>query len=208
MRVLPLPPLPDIEAVFSSRKSGLAVHAMSRCRCAKALRHEGLTLDEVEEILNTWKLHGLQGGLSDQRTDHSDQDRQGQAINPGRRRAIKCGAVCSDSPQVAHRFGASLLRDHCVVKTAAGAGGAQVAQTCGISELARNRGECLELLPNRIGGEQEQEYEIDRPAVDRGEIDRSNSSGPRCRKICSALECAHAESPRRRPCRSIPIPRV
>jgi hypothetical protein len=78
VRVLRLPPLPDIEAVFSSRKSGLAVHAMSRC--AKALRHEGLTLDEVEEILNTWKLHGLQGGLSDQRTDHSDQDRQGQAI--------------------------------------------------------------------------------------------------------------------------------
>jgi len=28
----------------------------------KPVRHEGLTLDEVEEILNTWKLHGLHGG--------------------------------------------------------------------------------------------------------------------------------------------------
>ena len=80
-----------------------------------------------------------------------------------------------------------MLRDHCVVKTAAGAGGAQVAQTCGISELARNRGECLELLPNRIGGEQEQEYEIDRPAVDRGEIDRSIQAGQDAERFVQPL---------------------
>jgi hypothetical protein len=28
----------------------------------KPVRHERLTLDEVEEILNTWKLRGLHGG--------------------------------------------------------------------------------------------------------------------------------------------------
>jgi hypothetical protein len=26
------------------------------------VRHDGLTLDEVEDVLNTWKLHGPHGG--------------------------------------------------------------------------------------------------------------------------------------------------
>jgi hypothetical protein len=29
---------------------------------SKPVRHDGLTLDEVEEILNTWKLRGPHGG--------------------------------------------------------------------------------------------------------------------------------------------------
>jgi len=29
---------------------------------SKPVRHENLTLDEVEEILNTWKLRGFHGG--------------------------------------------------------------------------------------------------------------------------------------------------
>jgi hypothetical protein len=37
----------------------------SLCRTAdvsRPVRHEGLTLDEVEETLNTWKLRGFHGG--------------------------------------------------------------------------------------------------------------------------------------------------
>jgi hypothetical protein len=29
---------------------------------SEPVRHENLTLDEVEEILNTWKLRGFHGG--------------------------------------------------------------------------------------------------------------------------------------------------
>jgi hypothetical protein len=29
---------------------------------SKPVRHENLTLDEVEEILSTWKLRGFHGG--------------------------------------------------------------------------------------------------------------------------------------------------
>jgi hypothetical protein len=29
---------------------------------SRPVRHEGLTLDQVEEILNTWKLRGPHGG--------------------------------------------------------------------------------------------------------------------------------------------------
>jgi hypothetical protein len=29
---------------------------------SKPVRHENLTLDEVEDILNTWKLRGFHGG--------------------------------------------------------------------------------------------------------------------------------------------------
>jgi hypothetical protein len=29
---------------------------------AKPVRHENLTLEEAEEVLNTWKLRGLHGG--------------------------------------------------------------------------------------------------------------------------------------------------
>ena len=29
---------------------------------ANVVRHESLTLDEAEEVLNTWKLRGFHGG--------------------------------------------------------------------------------------------------------------------------------------------------
>ena len=63
MRVLPLPPLPDIEAVFFRLENQGSRYTLCRdVDVPKPVRHEGLTLDEVEEILNTWKLHGLHAG--------------------------------------------------------------------------------------------------------------------------------------------------
>src|SRR4029077_6228394 len=62
---LALPPLPGIEAVFSSRKSGLAVLAMSRCRYAKArparrthARRSGRDTQYVEAAWAAWRLIG------------------------------------------------------------------------------------------------------------------------------------------------------
>jgi hypothetical protein len=45
---------------FAAEGSGVALYR--DVDVSKPVRHDGLTLDEAEEILNTWKLRGPHGG--------------------------------------------------------------------------------------------------------------------------------------------------
>jgi hypothetical protein len=46
--------------VFEKQDSGFVLYRDTDV--SRPVRHEGLTLDEVENILNTWKLRGPHGG--------------------------------------------------------------------------------------------------------------------------------------------------
>jgi hypothetical protein len=78
------------------------------------------------------------------------------------------GVILSDW----RRRGLQLLCGHCIVESGAAARSAQVAQTGCISQFSRNRCKRLELVLRRVGREEEQEYKIDWPTIDRFEIDR------------------------------------
>jgi hypothetical protein len=56
--------LQELAAKLSFRLEGHGSrHSLYRdIDVAKPVRHEGLTLDDVEDILNTWKLRGPHGG--------------------------------------------------------------------------------------------------------------------------------------------------
>jgi hypothetical protein len=47
---------------FTLRKEGSRFRLCREADVSQPVRHEGLTLDEVEETLNTWKLRGFHGG--------------------------------------------------------------------------------------------------------------------------------------------------
>jgi hypothetical protein len=48
--------------LFTLRREGWRFRLCREADVSQPVRHEGLTLDEVEEILNTWKLRGFHGG--------------------------------------------------------------------------------------------------------------------------------------------------
>jgi hypothetical protein len=48
--------------LFSMENQGGGFRLYRDADVSSPVRHEGLTLDEVEEILNTWKLRGPHGG--------------------------------------------------------------------------------------------------------------------------------------------------
>jgi len=48
--------------LFSMENEGGRFHLYRDADVSRPVRHEGLTLDEVEEILGTWKLRGPHGG--------------------------------------------------------------------------------------------------------------------------------------------------
>ncbi|HEX9323211.1 MAG TPA: hypothetical protein VF913_14000 [Xanthobacteraceae bacterium] len=48
--------------LFEVQKQGNRFTLSRRIDVSKPLRHENLTLEEAEELLNTWKLRGLHGG--------------------------------------------------------------------------------------------------------------------------------------------------
>ena len=47
---------------FSLKSQGSRYTLYRDVDVSKPVRHDGVTLDEVEEILNTWKLRGPHGG--------------------------------------------------------------------------------------------------------------------------------------------------
>lgn len=47
---------------FTVTKEGSTFSLYRDVDVSEPVRHDDLTLDEVEEVLNTWKLRGLQGG--------------------------------------------------------------------------------------------------------------------------------------------------
>ena len=47
---------------FSMENEGGRFRLYRDADVSRPVRHEGLTLDEVEEILDTWKLRGFHGG--------------------------------------------------------------------------------------------------------------------------------------------------
>jgi hypothetical protein len=47
---------------FTLSKKGSRFRLCREADVSQPVRHEGLTLDEVEETLNTWKLRGFHGG--------------------------------------------------------------------------------------------------------------------------------------------------
>jgi hypothetical protein len=47
---------------FSLENRGSRFVLYREADISRPVRHEGLTLDEVENILNAWKLRGLHGG--------------------------------------------------------------------------------------------------------------------------------------------------
>jgi hypothetical protein len=47
---------------FTLEKQGLQFALCRDVDVPEPVRHDGLTLDEVEDILNTWKLRGPHGG--------------------------------------------------------------------------------------------------------------------------------------------------
>ena len=50
------------QLLFSMENQGGRFRLYRDADVSRPVRHEGLTLDEVEEILNTWKLRGPHGG--------------------------------------------------------------------------------------------------------------------------------------------------
>lgn len=48
--------------LFRLERSGDKFTLTRTADVSKPVRHENLSLDEVEELLNTWKLRGLGGG--------------------------------------------------------------------------------------------------------------------------------------------------
>ena len=48
--------------LFTMQNQGSRFGLYRDADVSRPVRHEGLTLDEVEDILNTWKLRGLHGG--------------------------------------------------------------------------------------------------------------------------------------------------
>jgi hypothetical protein len=48
--------------LFEVQKQGTGFTLTRHVDVAKLVRHENLTLEEAEEVLNTWKLRGLHGG--------------------------------------------------------------------------------------------------------------------------------------------------
>jgi hypothetical protein len=48
--------------LFTMQNQGSRFGLYRDADVSRSVRHEGLTLDEVEDILNTWKLRGLHGG--------------------------------------------------------------------------------------------------------------------------------------------------
>jgi hypothetical protein len=47
---------------FKVEKAGSTFSLYRDVDVSKPVRHDGLTLDEAEELLNTWKLRGFHGG--------------------------------------------------------------------------------------------------------------------------------------------------
>jgi hypothetical protein len=47
---------------FALKRQGSRFALFRDVDVPEAVRHDGLTLDEVEDILNTWKLRGPHGG--------------------------------------------------------------------------------------------------------------------------------------------------
>lgn len=47
---------------FTLTKEGSRFGLYREADVSQPVRHDGLTLDEVEETLNTWKLRGFHGG--------------------------------------------------------------------------------------------------------------------------------------------------
>jgi hypothetical protein len=47
---------------FTLTKEGSRFSLYREADVSQPVRHDGLTLDEVEETLNTWKLRGFHGG--------------------------------------------------------------------------------------------------------------------------------------------------
>jgi hypothetical protein len=47
---------------FTREKQGLRFGLYRDVDVSKPVRHDGLSLDEVEDVLNTWKLRGPHGG--------------------------------------------------------------------------------------------------------------------------------------------------
>ena len=47
---------------FTLTKEGSRFCLYREADVPRSVRHDGLTLDEVEETLNTWKLRGFHGG--------------------------------------------------------------------------------------------------------------------------------------------------
>jgi hypothetical protein len=50
------------ELLFDVKKRGAGFTLTREADVSAPVRHENLTLDEAEEILNTWKLRGAHGG--------------------------------------------------------------------------------------------------------------------------------------------------
>jgi hypothetical protein len=50
------------QLLFSMENQGGRFRLYRDADVSRPVRHEGLTLDEVEVILNTWKLRGPHGG--------------------------------------------------------------------------------------------------------------------------------------------------
>jgi len=48
--------------LFSMENEGARFRLYRDADVSRPVRHDGLTLDEVEEILETWKLRGPHGG--------------------------------------------------------------------------------------------------------------------------------------------------
>ncbi len=48
--------------LFDLRKYGDRYSLLRTSDVSQPVRHDRLTLDEVEELLNTWKLRGAHGG--------------------------------------------------------------------------------------------------------------------------------------------------
>jgi hypothetical protein len=47
---------------FNLEKQGLRFALYRDVDVSQPVRHDGLTIDEVEDVLNTWKLRGPHGG--------------------------------------------------------------------------------------------------------------------------------------------------
>ena len=47
---------------FTLERRGLRFALYRDVDVARPVRHDGLTIDDVEDVLNTWKLRGLHGG--------------------------------------------------------------------------------------------------------------------------------------------------
>ena len=48
--------------MFAVRREGDRFTLTRAIDVARPVRHENLTLEEAEEVLNTWKLRGFHGG--------------------------------------------------------------------------------------------------------------------------------------------------